>query len=411
MLDENLPTYRQLPWADDGFTLLSLTHKGSEATSEYLLERPPAAASPNQYVLGLLDAHHPSVVYAQVLVCPEWTQPSLSAAELRAGPAGQSEQLPMTPDVFTVSLYNPEQSVTVRKRQHRAWGKPDAWEFEVPQCSFRRPTASQVDRELDSAAVARGAALAADSLEPKLLFRWRRDGRLSKDMTCYMCGRSVGGRKSKEPDITVAMLRCGGNRASGQSSWRLTIYEPNMARVHVQDGKGLEIIFLLSAEAIRDLYLAPRHNVFNVSGGANKSEHRGQPDRGRREHTRTSEEQARISQEQARISQEQARIRSMLDREAAERAAAVERETLRLQREYGVASTRPDLPPRTTPRQDAKPKQWRASSLGPVHERDSPRKHPLGLLLQRGSAASAFFGRPSDGDARPKLDKKPSLYF
>ncbi|PHH61760.1 hypothetical protein CDD82_2104 [Ophiocordyceps australis] len=373
MLDENLPTYRQLPCADNGLrTLLSLTHNGSEATSEYLLERPLASTAPNQYVLSLLDAPHPSVVYAQVLVSPEWTQPSLSAAELRATPFGQSDQLPLTPDVFTVSLYNPQQSVTVHKRQHRAWGKPDAWEFEVPQCSFRRPTASQVDRELDDAAVA-----AAD-LEPKVLFRWRRDGRLSKDMTCYMCGRTVGGRKSKEPDITVAMLRCGGSRASGQTSWRMTIYEPNMARVHVQDGKGLEIIFLLSAEAIRDLYLVPRPNVFNVGGNANnktssngnKTSNKWPPplvasgalghgatgasgphdETHRLRQLEQSREEQRVLQREARIREEQTRIRSMLEREAADRAAAVERETQRLQREYGVVSTRPELPPRTTPR-------------------------------------------------------------
>jgi hypothetical protein len=46
----------------------------------------------------------------------------------------------------------------------------------------------------------------------------------------------------------------------------VAIYEPNMARVEVEDRKGLEVVLLLSAEIIRDLYLAPRSDPFNTAG-------------------------------------------------------------------------------------------------------------------------------------------------
>jgi hypothetical protein len=110
------------------------------------------------------------------------------------------------------------------------------------------PSASQIDQE-DRPSLA--------ELVPKVVFRWKRDGRLSKDMTCYMTGRNVGGKKSKEPDITVAFFR-----AKHDST--LTIYEPNMARVEIEDRRGLEIALLMSAETIKDLYLSPSQDPFHI---------------------------------------------------------------------------------------------------------------------------------------------------
>ena len=203
MLDENLPTYRLQPSSDNPLhTLLYFAHNGSESSAEYLLKRPDRTTARNQYALGLLDVHYPSVVYAEVLVKPEWTQPSLSAAEVRAN--GATSPVPLTPDSFAISLYNPDQAVVVRHRPG-SWNKSEAWELEVPERSFKLPSASRIDQDSSGTQIV--------DLTPKVVFRWKRDGRLSKDMTCYMSGRSVGGKKSKEPDITVAMFRAGKTRA------------------------------------------------------------------------------------------------------------------------------------------------------------------------------------------------------
>ncbi|KXJ94482.1 hypothetical protein Micbo1qcDRAFT_159655 [Microdochium bolleyi] len=76
-----------------------------------------------------------------------------------------------------------------------------------------------------------------------------------------MTGRSVQGRKSKEPDITVAMFKCGREQS-------VTIYEPNLQRVEVEDRKGLEVVLLLGAEVIREIYLFPNRDSFNITGKA-----------------------------------------------------------------------------------------------------------------------------------------------
>jgi hypothetical protein len=39
------------------------------------------------------------------------------------------------------------------------------------------------------------------------MFRWKRDGLLSKDMTCYMTGTRLGVRKNKEPNITIGLYK------------------------------------------------------------------------------------------------------------------------------------------------------------------------------------------------------------
>ncbi|KAL6850637.1 hypothetical protein ACO1O0_007761 [Amphichorda felina] len=251
MLDENLPTYRFRTSSENPLhTLLYYTHNGSEPSADYLIKRPPPTSSHNQYALGLFDIQYASVLYAEVLVKPEWSQQTLSAAEIRAN-GGNPVSVPITPHTFSVSLYNPDQAVLV-KYQQGSWSK-DSWEFEVPQRSFRLPSASKIDQE-------DGPGSLVPELIPKINFRWKRDGRMSRDMTCYMSGRTVDGRKNKEPDITIALLK------ASRSDGAIAIYEPNMRRVEIEDRKGLEVILLLSAEVIRDLYLAPRQDPFNTAG-------------------------------------------------------------------------------------------------------------------------------------------------
>ncbi|KAG6264637.1 hypothetical protein E4U49_001498 [Claviceps purpurea] len=395
MLDANLPTYTHRPSENPLHTFLFYTYNGSEPSPAYLLKRPPPSVSRSQYALGLLDVHCPSVVYAEVLIQPIWTQPTLSAAELRASssPSGSpATPAPLVPDSFDILLYNPDQRISV-KRIPGSWGKSETWEFEVPERTFRMPSASEIDRD---------AGLAVSDLAPKVVFRWKRDGRLSRDMSCYMCGSSLGGTKSKEPDITVAMFR------AAKSGSIVTVYEPNMARVAVEDRKGLEVALLLGAEVVRDLYLVPRHDPFNTGGGGPtrlpssspssspppppQQQQQSMPSKDTVVHPRPGQgrttpstgtaaavSQAQVDAETKRLQamvanekklqrereqrdrEEQDRIRKMLqeeqDAQRRRREAEVEQETERLRRQYGVQQQQqqqqpqPPLPPRPVPNQ------------------------------------------------------------
>ena len=67
-----------------------------------------------------------------------------------------------------------------------------------------------------------------------------------------------GGKKkgSKEPDVTIALFK--GLR-------EITVYESNMYRLDMEDPKGLEVVLLLGAAAIRDIYFATSlWDAFNV---------------------------------------------------------------------------------------------------------------------------------------------------
>ncbi|KAF4980401.1 hypothetical protein FZEAL_3580 [Fusarium zealandicum] len=391
MLDENLPTYRFRTSSENPLnTLLYFTHNGSDPAPEYLLKRPSPSDASGQYAIGLLDSQNVSVIYAEVLLKPDWVQPTLSAAEVRAQNGNPPPQTPVIPGNFAVSLYNPDQAVPVKQNQG-SWGKSDVWDFELPERSFKLPSASQIDQGSDRPHIS--------ELVPKIIFRWKRDGRLSKDMTCYMTGKSVDGKKSKEPDITVAFFR-----AKNDST--LTIYEPNMARVDIEDRRGLEIAFLMSAEVIRDLYLNPRNDPFNLSGQlGNRRRQDSRPRAGsppgaamsgglannirpssppraqappaqpsnndakreaevaaetRRLQAMVAEEERKTRERQQREEEENQRVKKMLEQEEKERRkreAKVDEETERLRREYGMegqdfanqtspTSTSPQLPPR-----------------------------------------------------------------
>ncbi|KAG5967954.1 hypothetical protein E4U58_002060 [Claviceps cyperi] len=471
MLDANLPTYTHRPSENPLHTLLYYTYNGSEPSPAYLLKRPSSSVSRSQYALGLLDVHCPSVIYAEVLIQPIWTQPTLSAAEVRASssPSGiPATPVPLVPDSFDILLYNPDQRISV-KRIPGSWGKSETWEFEVPERSFRMPSASEIDRD---------AGLAVSDLAPKVVFRWKRDGRLSRDMSCYMCGSSLGGTKSKEPDITVAMFR------AAKSGSIVTVYEPNMARVAVEDRKGLEVALLLGAEVVRDLYLVPRHDPFNTGGGgptrlpssssssslppppqsmpSKDSVVRPRPGQGRT--TASTGTAAVISQAQVdaetkrlqaivadekklrrereqRDGEEQDRIRKMLQEEQEaqrrRREAEVEQETERLRRQYGVQQQQqPPLPPRPVSNQ-AHPYASGGSGGGQQQQQLSPasmpprpnstgppsgsgsgakKKHsgPLSALLGPyggipGATMSGFFHRLDEDKRKKRVQKKRSL--
>ncbi|KAK1781627.1 hypothetical protein QBC45DRAFT_405247 [Copromyces sp. CBS 386.78] len=261
MLDENFPTFRSRPSPDNPLSsILFFTQNGADPTPEYILRRadPALPASRSKYAAALCGPLNADVIYAEVLVTPEWSQPAVSGAEMRAQALNGAPPVPATalvPETFAIQLYNPDSTVAI-KMVPGTWNKTDSWEFELPVQTFKQPSASELDRE--------NGGLPPPDLMPRVMFRWKKDSKLSKDMTLYMCGKNLGGRRNKEPDITIAMFKTT-TRRDGESV--VTVYQPNLHRVEVEDRKGLELVLLLGAEVIKDLYLSPRLDVFNVGGG------------------------------------------------------------------------------------------------------------------------------------------------
>ncbi|KAI7238932.1 hypothetical protein KC330_g2259 [Hortaea werneckii] len=260
MLDENLPAFFLRP-SSTGLKHhrdLFLTHHGSDPAPAYTVRHAdpasPSLAHKNCYAAALFDAYNPEVLFGEVLARPGWTHPSLSAEELRRNGGVPPPPQPILPSEFVVQLYNPDQQIRVELKEGK-WGASDSYEFSMPISTFRTPSASNLDRgQSDPAGLA---------TTPKLFFAWRKESKLSKDLTCYMTGRSTDTTKKKsnrkDPDIAVALWR---------SMRELTIYEPNISRLDMEDPKGLEVAFLLSAVVIKDLYFSSKDHlreVFNVS--------------------------------------------------------------------------------------------------------------------------------------------------
>ena len=150
-----------------------------------------------------------------------------------------------------VQLYNPDQQVKV-KQKPGSWGSAPSWEFEIPQQSFRQPSTSSIDRTQNDPA--------ASELTPRISFKWKKDSRFAKDLVCFLSGKTTNAdgskRRHKEPDITVAIF---------QALKEVTLYEPNLQRVDIEDLKGFEVVLLLSAVVIRDVYFTQMKQAFNLS--------------------------------------------------------------------------------------------------------------------------------------------------
>jgi hypothetical protein len=255
----NLPAFILRP-SGDGIKHhrdIYLTYQGNEPAPNYILHyADPAstvAAHKNCYAAAIFDCFNPEILYGEVLARPDWTQPTLSAEELRRNGGIPPPPQPIIPNEFVIQLYNPEQQVKVELRPGK-WGSSDSYEFSLPQHTFREPSASNIDRgQHDPAMLA---------TTPKLNFVWRKESVLSKDLTCFMTGKSTDTwdkRKArKDPDIAIALWR---------SMRELTLYEPNLQRLELEDPKGLEVVLLLGAIVIRDLFFTGREHVrelFNV---------------------------------------------------------------------------------------------------------------------------------------------------
>lgn len=160
------------------------------------------------------------------------------------------------PSEFVIQLYNPDQQVRVTQRFASLTGAP-RWDFTMPQSTFRTPSGSALDRTQDDPT--------ADATIPKLKFSWKKE-KLSKDIGCYMTGKStdmVKKKSKKEPDIAVAVFK---------SLKEITIYEPNLHRCELEDNKGLEVVLLLGAAVIRDIFFANNiKQAFNVMDTAQRT--------------------------------------------------------------------------------------------------------------------------------------------
>lgn len=229
-----------------------LSDHGSESVPEYFLRHPDPSlpASKNRYAVALYDIFNPEILFGEILLIPQWTVPTLSQEEIRANRGTPPVPQPLLPTEFTIQLYNPDQQVLV-KSFPGSWNSAPYWEFEMPQQSFRQPSNSTLDRtQSDPTAV---------ETTPKSIFKWKKDGKLSKDYVCSLSGKSTSvystKRKHKEPDITIALFR---------HLREITIYEPNLSRVDIEDFKGLEVVLLLGAVVLREVFHGQLKDVFNI---------------------------------------------------------------------------------------------------------------------------------------------------
>jgi len=128
----------------------------------------------------------------------------------------------------------------------------------MPQQSFRKPSTSALDRTQSDPA--------ASDITPKLDFKWKKDGKLSKDYVCTLSGKSSNPdgskRKHREPDITIALFR---------HFKEITIYEPNLSRVEMEDPKGLEVVLLLGAIVIREVFSSNMREAFNITESSRRN--------------------------------------------------------------------------------------------------------------------------------------------
>ncbi|KAL6709943.1 hypothetical protein ACN47E_000728 [Coniothyrium glycines] len=256
MLDENLPTFFLKTSTDKvkHHESYYFTQNGSEPDAQYALTHvdPASNDAKNTYAVALFDSYHPEILYGEVLARPGWSMPTLSQDEIRRNGGVPPAPQPIFPTEFAIQLYNPDTQVLV-KQQTAKWSSTISWEFSIPQVTFRMPSSSDLDRTRTNPG--------EDVNTPRVNFAWRKEGRLGKDMTCYMTGKSsdlVGkkAKKSKEPDIAVALF-------SGLKE--MTIMEPNLYRIEIEDYKGLEVALLLSAAVIRDLFFGGTHEQFHIN--------------------------------------------------------------------------------------------------------------------------------------------------
>lgn len=384
------------PKEEPHIVTLSYTVSGSEPQAIYTLTRSPTLR--NTYSLTLSDASFPSIHYAHLTTALEF-----------AATTPPDPPKPLLPKSFTLNLLNPTSTVTISLLHTTLRG--NFWEFTLPKQSFTPPSASRIDTHYTAPP------------STHLTFRWRKEGSAltRRQLRCSLVspGNLPGAKRNAgaaEPDIPLAMY-------SGLASTRgeLTIYESNLARVELEDMKGLEMVLLISARVINDIHFVPTAQSFNTALPA--------PDR-----YPTPAPAAPIPvdhERERRLAREQEAIRAMLTREAEEAEAGrrkVEAETERLRGVYAhnrvnsVPAARPQqspAPPKPTPRAHSTPgarvmprPQQRPPVVGGSGAYSSPGGYltpDTGKRLEAGSRRKSFLGLSwGGGGGEGKLKKKQS---
>ena len=460
MLDENLPTF-YLGASKDSVrhdATLYLSQFGSEASPAYTLRHPDPASpdSKNRYAAALCDSYNPAILYGEVLLIPEWTQPTFSQEDVRKNGGVPPPPQPLQPTEFTIQLYNPDQQIVVRNKPS-TWKESQYWEFDMPQQTFRQPSASTLDRTQNDPSILEST--------PTIDLKWKKEGKLSKDLMCYLSGKSKNPdgskKKHKEPDIPLAFFR---------NMRELTVYEPNLQRIDVEDSKGFEVVLLLSAIVIKDVFFGQMREVFNINEASRQQQRTAGPRRSSagaspppqaptltaRYHRPTQSPTLNDSSQrpaltvqtpgsrppptdprsQWEIDAETARLRKQADQEAKERMrrekedarqaqqiakeeeiaarrrqADVDRETERLRQEYYAEQRRlersgrhPQLPPRHSAplvpgQQQYRPPQ--AAPQGPYLQTPGPTGPYMSGAAVPGSSSSTFLG-PQSQAVKPK---------
>jgi hypothetical protein len=230
-----------------------LAQYGNEPVPAYTLRYPdPSSAdSRNRYAAALYDCYNPDILFGEVLLVPQWAQAQLPPEELRKNGGVPPKPEPALPHECAIQLYNPDQQVALTHTPSK-WNASETWEFELPQQTFRQPSASALDRGQNDPTML--------DATPTIPLKWKRESKLSKELTLFFAGkqRNPDGskKKHKEPDIPIAFFK---------NLREITIYEPNLSRVEVEDPKGLEVIVLLGATIIRDVYHGTLQHAFNIA--------------------------------------------------------------------------------------------------------------------------------------------------
>jgi hypothetical protein len=253
-LDPYLPSYLIRPSTDksSSYTIF-FTQNGSEPDPRYTLFHPDpsAPAAKNVYSVALLDVHINEICFGEVFLRPEWSQPTLSAQEIRTQASMVPAPIPLIPSEFTIQLYNPDSQVCISEKQS-TWGG-NSYNFTMPRYTFRAPSNSVLDLATNDPT--------ADPTTPLIKFSWRKESKLSTTMMCYMTGSSTIDDNSKkrggrEPDVPIAILE--------NHYKNVVFYESNYHRVEIEDYKGLEVVILLTAAVLRDVYFLQKKDSFNT---------------------------------------------------------------------------------------------------------------------------------------------------
>ncbi|KAF2765900.1 hypothetical protein EJ03DRAFT_279184 [Teratosphaeria nubilosa] len=407
MLDDNLPTFFLKPSANaKHHRELYLSYQGSEPAPSYSLKHvDPESASPhdrNCYAAALFDSHNADILYGEVVVRPSFSPPTLSQEDIRRNGGVPPPPQPNLPNEFVIQLYAPDQQVRVERKEGK-WGSSDSYEFSMPTTSFRTPSASTLDRgQSDPASL---------NITPKVNFVWKRESKLNKDLTCYYTGKNtddVKKKSRKDPDIIITLWR---------SLREMTMYEPNLSRVDIEDPRGLEMVLLLSAVVLKDVYFGGNiKDIFNVSdtpcqrklsGGGRKLSNpqhthsiHGAPNPLEERRKRAAMEKA--DELAARRLQKQAEEEA---RAAARKNAEVERETERLRKIYGVqpipyrAPNRANSSHSRNPYIQGFPHQTQVNLLHPFQP--PPPLRFNGLYIQPAASSSALVMSGANPNASP----------